>query len=114
MKRSDIAAFFDLGDYIIIYKGTAEKLFSSVNHPVTHSLNILQSGKHSMFLVQKRIKDSLDTYSVVSDRHLCDEFLLSGGLMLDATCFHSNPLDKALGKKIINFITLHIQKLVLE
>jgi hypothetical protein len=34
--------------------------------------------------------------------------------MLEAACFHTDPLDKTLGKKIIHFVVLHIKKLILE
>ena len=49
-----------------------------------------------------------------TEKRLLYILLLTGRLMLDTSDFHSDPLDKTFGKKIINFISLHIKKLILQ
>ena len=85
-----------------------------MNDSVSNSFNILKSVENAELLVKESIHDCSDTYRMILDRHFLDEFLLSSRLMLETTCFHSDSLDKTLGDEIIDFIILHIKKLILK
>ena len=114
MKRCEYRTFLELGNYLVRNELAAYELFCTMNNSVTHSLDVLESSKNAEFFIKKSIHDRSDTYCMVLDRHFLYELLLSGRLMLEAACFHSDPLDKTLGKEIINLIILHIKELILE
>ena len=85
-----------------------------MNNSVTYSLDVLKSLENSEFLVEESLKDSLDTDSVVLDRHFLYKGFLSCGLMLEASCLHTDSLYNTFGKEIVYLIVLHIKKLILK
>ena len=114
MKRCEHRAFLKLSHHLVCNELAAYELLSAVNHAMTHSLDIFKSSKNSIFLVKESIHNGSDTYSMVLDRHFLNKFFLSGSLMLQTACFHSDPLDNTFGKEIINLFVLHIKELILE
>ena len=85
-----------------------------MHHAMTYCLDILKCAEHTELLVKKSVEDSLDTYCVVLDRHLLNELFLICSLMLKTSGLHSDSFNDSLCKKIVNFIVLHIEKLILQ
>ena len=114
MQRSKYRALLKLSYNLVCNKLAAYEFLCSVYNSVTYSLDILKCLEDSVFLVKKGIKDSLDTDCVVLDRHFLYKRLLTSCLVLNTTNLHSYPLDNTFGKKIINFVVLHIKKLIFK
>ena len=114
MKRCEYRTFFELGNDLVSDELAAYELLRAMNDTVTYSFDIFKSCEDAILLVEESIKNSLDTYGMILDRHFLYKLLLTCCLMLEATDFHSDSLDKTLGEKIINFIALHIKKLILQ
>ena len=81
---------------------------------MSHSLDVLESRENTMFFVKESFENSLDADCMVLDRHFLLELFLSCSLMLEASHFHSDPLHKTFGEKIVNLIVLHIKELILK
>ena len=114
MKRCKIHTLLDLSNNLVSNELTAYEFFSAVYDPMADSLDILECRKNTMLLVKKCLKDSLNTYSVVCNRHFLYKLFLTGSLMLYTSYFHSDSLYETLCKKIINFFVLHIKKLIFQ
>ena len=114
MERCEHRAFFELCDYLVGYHLAAHELLCSVHHAMSYRLDVLKSGEASCLLVKKCIHHRSDSYSVVFNWHFLDELFLSCRLVFEATCFHSDSLDKTLGEKVVDFVALHIKELILK
>ena len=106
MKRCEYRAFLELRHNLVGNELAADKLLCTMHYSMTYSLDILESRKYAILLVKEGSKHSLDSHSVVLDRHFLYIFLFSGSLMLDAAYFHTDPLYKSFRKKIINIVSL--------
>jgi hypothetical protein len=114
MKRGEHGAFLKLCHNLVSDKLAAHELLSAMHDTMSHSLYVLQSFKHSVFLVHKGVEDSMHADRMVSYGHFPDKFLFAGGLMLETAGLHTDSFYETFGKKIINLIVLHIKKLILE
>ena len=114
MKRCKIHAFLDLSNDLVCNELAAHELLCTMNDSVTYSLNVFECRKYAILLVKECIQDSLNTHSVIRDRHFLYELFLSGSLMLKTSDFHSDSLYETLCKKVIDFFVLHIKKLIFQ
>ena len=114
MKWSKVNTFLDLLYHLVSNELTAHELFSTMNNTMTYRLDILECRKDTGLLVKKGIDNCLDTDGMILDRHFLYNLFLTCCLMLEATCFHSDSLDKTFGKKVVHLVILHIKKLILE
>ena len=114
MKRRQVNTLLDLLDHLVCNKLAAHEFLRTMHYTVAHSLDIIQSRKNSCLLIKKRINDSLDTHSVVLDRHFLNNLFLSCRLMLKTADFQTDSLYKTFGEQIINLVALHVKKLILQ
>ena len=114
VERGNLAALANLRNHFVRHKGTAEKLLSAMHHAVSHSLDVVKRAKASVFLVQQRVKHSLNADGVVLNRHFAHKFLLSGSLMLETSYLKADALDESLREKVIDIVVLHVQQLILQ
>jgi hypothetical protein len=114
VERREYRALLELRNHLVSDELAAYELLCTMHDTMSYGLDILKSIEHAIFLVKEGIHDRSDGYSMVLDRHFLNERFLSGRLMLEATCFHSDSFDKTLGDEIVDLVALHIKKLILK
>ena len=114
VKWCEHRALLKLSDDSICYELASDELLCTMNDTVADSLDIFKGRKDTMLLVKKSIDYCLDSDCMIGDRHFLYNLLLACSLMFKATDFHSDSFYQTLCQQIVDFLILHVEKLILE
>ena len=112
VKRSEVAAYLDLLEHVIIDQGTSAEEISTLNYTVADCFNIIERGQHAENWIHQCIHDELHANFMIGDRKIAHKTFFVCGLVCYSTFRKTDFLNETFGQDVIDIVALHIQKLV--
>ena len=81
---------------------------------MTYGLNVLKGLQNAGFGICEGSKDKLHAHFVIRDGNVRDNFVLTGGSVLQDTGGKADFLCDTFGNDIKDVVALHVQKLILD
>ena len=114
VQGRDIAADLYLLQYVVVNERTSGEEVRTLYDTVSYGLDVVEAAEHTVPGIDESLQQELHSDLMVGYGLFHTIRLLAGRLVRQPSFGKAYLLHDALGKKFIDIIALHIEKLVLD